>query len=65
MEANDTTTTDGEHGSGTQEAAPFEGDLRSEPLPQDRLVEWVRENQTLAVTGAFAVGVLIGALMRR
>ena len=27
-------------------------------------VEWVRENQTVALLGAFAVGAFLGALMR-
>lgn len=35
------------------------------PLVQDQAKAWIRENRTLAVLGAFAVGVFVGVLMRR
>lgn len=33
-------------------------------LPKEMAKSWVRENQTSAMIGAFAVGVFIGAITR-
>jgi hypothetical protein len=32
--------------------------------PSQDLVVWIKENQTLAMLGAFAIGVFVGVLMR-
>ncbi len=35
------------------------------PVPEwPEVLDWVRENQTLAMLGAFAVGVFVGVMMR-
>lgn len=56
---------------GTQTESPF-GPTEERPvdaLEQSQLAvetakEWVRENQTVAMIGAFAFGAFVGAMMR-
>ena len=53
---------------GSRDGAPFTPDDR-ELIPDPAAVmsaalEWVEQNQTLAMLGAFALGVFIGAMMR-
>ncbi|MFQ5572446.1 MAG: hypothetical protein ACE5G0_22455 [Rhodothermales bacterium] len=50
---------DNEHGA-LSEASP-EGTI---PLSTERMMAWIEDNQTLAMLGAFSVGVFIGVMMR-
>ncbi len=49
---------------GTDEPSLDEEGQGDAPLMEAALA-WVRENQTLAMLGAFAAGVFVGVLMRR
>ena len=49
------------HPGGSKPSSPF--DDGNDPAVS-ATVDWVRENQTVALLGAFAIGAFIGALMR-
>ena len=55
---------------GSPDGANYAHHDQSLPTPPDpaevmaRAVEWVEQNQTLAMLGAFALGVFIGTMMR-
>ena len=50
------------HGSSGSQSPLDELENQDDPLAS--AADWVRENQTLAMVGAFAVGTFIGALLR-
>lgn len=50
------------HGRTATRSAP--NDIEQEGVPGEEIVDWIRENQAVAMLGAFALGAFIGALMR-
>lgn len=50
------------HGS-SRSASPLD-ELENVDDPLAEVADWVRENQTIAMLGAFAIGTFIGALLR-
>ncbi len=50
------------HGSSGSQS-PLD-DLENQEDPLATLADWVRDNQTIAMVGAFAIGTFIGALLR-
>lgn len=65
---NETLATEGRIENGSAGSSAFDESGYAEPLdPADVIasaLEWVEKNQTLAMLGAFAVGVFVGVLLR-
>lgn len=63
-----TKTTESRVGSGNgYDGPPHAPSLTPPPDPaamMDAALEWVEQNQTLAMLGAFALGVFVGVMMR-
>lgn len=58
------TSTHTSAGAGSARQSPSMERPAWEGFEAQRFIDWVRENQTVAMLGAFAVGVFIGVMIR-